>query len=188
MPGNRRLIQAKLLVNTAVENVWSILTDYPNLPKHVPNLVKSEILPCPDPTKIRLFQEGAQKVMGFDFRASIVLDMTEKKGLCTTSNITQSSSVEKEWSIPFHLVSSTIFDQFDGIWTVQPYHKWQEYDPILRHTVWKYKARLQYDVTVHPKIPVPMIGLEWRIKEDIPANLYAIKLAAERLSSPTSYS
>lgn len=183
MPGNRRLIQANMIVNSAVENVWSILTDYTNLPKHVPNMVKSEILPCPDPKKIRLFQEGAQKVMGFDFRASLVLDMIEKKGGLSTFTTTQ--NLEKEWTIPFQLVSSSIFDEFDGAWTLQPYHKWQEYDTTICDQVWKYKTRLQYHVTVHPKIPVPMIALEWRIREDIPANLFAIKVAAERLPSPT---
>ena len=72
---NSRRISSSVLVDTSPELVWSILTDYDNLATHVPNLVRSERRPHPT-NGIRLFQEGAQKIVGFDFRASLTMDMT----------------------------------------------------------------------------------------------------------------
>jgi len=46
------------------EAVWSIITDYDNLATHVPNLVTSALRPHPTPGGIRLFQEGAQRIVG----------------------------------------------------------------------------------------------------------------------------
>lgn len=36
-------------------------------------------------------------------------------------------------------------------------------------------------VNVKPKGPVPVGALEWRIKEDVPTNLRAVKVASEKL-------
>ena len=46
-----------------------------------------------------------------------------------------------------------------------------------------YRGRsvLTYDVLVRPKGPVPVFALEWRIREDVPTNLVAVKAAAEGL-------
>lgn len=85
---NSRKITASVLVNSPVEDVWEILTEYDRLAERVPNLVKSYIVPdaispnyggygnsregynnnnnglIPMKNKIntRIFQEGAQKV------------------------------------------------------------------------------------------------------------------------------
>lgn len=73
---NSRKITANIIINSSMDNVWSILTDYNNLATHVPNLVQSYLIPVPeDRQKLRLFQEGAQKIIGFDFRASLIMDM-----------------------------------------------------------------------------------------------------------------
>jgi len=73
---NSRKITANIIINSSMDNVWSILTDYNNLATHVPNLVQSYLIPVPeDKQKLRLFQEGAQKIIGFDFRASLIMDM-----------------------------------------------------------------------------------------------------------------
>ena len=37
---------------------------------------------------------------------------------------------------------------------------------------------LSYVVDVRPKGPVPVAALEWRIREDVPTNLRAVKSAA----------
>ena len=36
-------------------------------------------------------------------------------------------------------------------------------------------------VFIRPNGPVPVLPLEWRIKEDVPTNLNAVKAAAEKL-------
>lgn len=40
---------------------------------------------------------------------------------------------------------------------------------------------LEYTVLVRPKGPVPILALEWRIREDVPVNLLAVKETVERL-------
>jgi hypothetical protein len=92
---NSRKISASVVVNRPVGDVWRILTDYNNLATHVPNLVASRVvdtpwlprapyalgsgrrLPSRPEASLRLYQEGAQKIMGFDFRASVTMDMSE---------------------------------------------------------------------------------------------------------------
>jgi len=167
-----------------METIWSILTDYNNLTKYVPNLVKSQLIPCPYPNKLRLFQEGAQKVMGFNFHASLILDMKEEKGLTEYDPQYNSNNTMKAWKIPFELASSSMFDQFHGHWAIEPFHQWKEYDAERHQSIWKMKTQLQYEVIVRPRGVVPVMGIEWRIKEDVPANLYAIKLAAEKKGHP----
>ena len=34
---------------------------------------------------------------------------------------------------------------------------------------------------IRPRGPVPVAALEWRIREDVPTNLLAVRAAAERL-------
>ena len=75
---NSRRISASVVVNASPESVWAILTDYDRLATHVPNLVVSERRSHPR-GGIRLFQEGAQEIVGFDFRASLEMDMVEQR-------------------------------------------------------------------------------------------------------------
>lgn len=159
-----------------MDKIWSILTDYNNLATHVPNLVQSFRVKVPgEPSKIRLFQEGAQRIIGFDFRASLMMDMTEQPfqeydGIAI-----------KQRKLSFKLVESKMFETFDGSWTVERLSRQREYDPKMQKQIDKFKSKLTYEVFVRPKGPVPVIALEWRIKEDVPINLWAVKLASERL-------
>ena len=80
---NSKRIAGEIVVNASTMDVWSILTDYDDLSTHVPNLVKSKRTsfgpgeagdgshPC------RLYQRGAQKIMGFEFGADVTMDMTD---------------------------------------------------------------------------------------------------------------
>lgn len=193
---NSRKITASITVDSPIEDVWSIITDYDNLAVHVPNLVKSYVVPLgasstslplstissimPNDQKknsngeIRIFQEGAQKIVGFDFRASLTLDM--KEGIETAT----SSFTERK--LTFKLAESSMFSSFDGTWSVRTVSSSKEFDPISNDYVNKYKSLLTYTVSVKPKGVVPVIALEWRIKEDVPTNLIAMKIAAEKVS------
>lgn len=157
-----------------MENVWSVLSDYNNLATHIPNLVKSNLLPSP-PGTIKLFQEGAQKIIGFDFRASLVMDMTEERDL---QNYTDDSY--SQWKIGFKLSESRMFDAFDGSWVLRCHSRSKETDPITNEIIYNYKTKLTYTVLVRPRGPVPVLALEWRVREDIPINLFAVKVAAEK--------
>ena len=169
---NSRRITASIVIDSSLDDVWSILTDYNNLSKHVPNLVQSYLVPNPE-GKIRLFQEGAQRIIGFDFRASLTMDMTEEKE--------DEGKALREKKLTFKLLTSRMFDSFDGAWTLRYHSRSREYDPKTQRYTVKYKTKLTYSVYVRPKGPVPVIALEWRIREDIPINLEAVKMASEKV-------
>jgi hypothetical protein len=161
-PGmNSRIITASVIVDRPIEDVWSIITDYNNLATHVPNLVQSYLVTSPKSKGIRLFQEGAQNIIGFDFRASLVMDMEEDV------------SQRDERILTFQLVQSGMFSSFDGTWSVKSLGQSGQSDP---------KTELTYSVFVKPKGPVPVIALEWQIKSEVPVNLLAVKAAAERMA------
>lgn len=165
---NSRSISASIVVAAPPAEVWAILTDYDRLATHVPNLVKSELRPHPK-GGIRLFQEGAQKIMGFDFSASLTMDMTE---------VTVDAR-RGQRSIEFELVESLMFASFNGVWRLQPYSRTpSRTDP----TKFEYTTKLLYRVDITPKGLVPVPALEWRIREDVPINLESVKTAAERLA------
>ena len=193
---NSRKITASILVNSPIDDVWSIITDYNHLAIHVPNLVKSYVI-APDGTSsspmatqspiisstssnthnknVRIFQEGAQKIVGFDFKASLTLDMREEEE--------SEGRALREKKLKFKLAESPMFSAFDGSWSIRYHSRVKEYDSFIGDYVYRYKTLLTYTVTVKPKGPVPVIALEWRIKEDVPTNLIAMKVASEKVTS-----
>ncbi|EOD14545.1 hypothetical protein EMIHUDRAFT_196943 [Emiliania huxleyi CCMP1516] len=124
---NSRCISASIVVSAPPEAVWAILTDYDNLSTH----------------------EGAQRIVGFDFRASLTMDMT------------------------------AMFGAFEGEWRVQPYSRTRARGGSS--DALEYTTRLSYKVDITPRGLVPVPALEWRIREDVPLNLRAVRAAAEKL-------
>ena len=173
---NSRRIAGEITIPAKLEDVWSILTDYDRLAIHVPNLMESRITQRQSPGdagdgnfRCRLFQKGAQKIIGFDFSASVTMDMTEKI-------ISSGDVLPRERSISFKCVDSQFFKEFDGRWTVK-----ERMGPDgTAETV------CSYMVDVRPKGPVPVAALEWRIREDVPTNLRAVKAATMKINSPTT--
>jgi len=106
-----------------------------------------------------LYQKGAQKIIGFEFGADVTMDMKER-----TYN-PSNEVVSKERAIEFKCVDSQFFSEFDGEWKVTS-------SPDGLSTT------LNYIVDVRPKGLVPVAALEWRIREDVPTNLRAVKQAA----------
>ncbi len=172
---NSRRITANIIIDGSIEDVWNILTDYDNLSTHIPNLVQSNRVRGPDPNGIRLFQEGAQKIVGFDFRASLTMDMREV--------YEEDSQAARERKIKFQHVESLMFSSFDGEWTLRLYSRSKAIDPTTGEQTWQYRTQLTYTVLVRPRGPVPVLALEWRIREDVPLNLLAVKIAAEKLKN-----
>jgi len=166
---NSRRIAGEISVPARLEDVWSILTDYDRLAIHVPNLMESRITQKNSPGRpgdgnfrCRLFQKGSQKIIGFDFSASVTMDMTEK------------IFPNGDRAIGFKCVDSQFFNEFDGQWTV----KERVGADGLPESV------CYYTVDVRPKGPVPVAALEWRIREDVPSNLRAVKAATLKINSP----
>mmetsp|Transcript_21994 Transcript_21994/g.30913 ORF Transcript_21994/g.30913 Transcript_21994/m.30913 type:complete len:462 (-) Transcript_21994:142-1527(-) len=223
---NSRRISGDIIVPRSIDDVWAILTDYDNLSIHVPNLVESRRLnnsknnsrsPSSNHNnnnpnngaiqgdgsyKCRLFQKGAQKIIGFEFAASVTMDMTEsvlvksrqetfvangvsgvkeivnsinnsRRQTKTTSSSSpkrsSSSLLREDRRIAFKCVDSQFFSEFDGMWSVQN---------MPSDAGGREKTRVSYVVDVRPRGPVPVIALEWRIREDVPTNLRAVKKAS----------
>jgi hypothetical protein len=176
---NSRRIFGEITVPAKMDDLWSILTDYDRLSVHVPNLVESRVIqrgrngrPGDGQYQCRLFQKGAQKIVGFEFGASVTMDMQEKEVVSPPSQ--QSSddrsnmTPSKERKILFKCYDSFFFQEFDGEWKVQ--EKLNERGEP--------ECLLSYTVDVRPKGPVPVAALEWRIREDVPTNLRSLKKAA----------
>lgn len=171
---NSRRIAGNISVPRPIDDVWAILTDYDNLSIHVPNLVESrqvnpsmklESQPGDGSYNCRLYQKGAQKIVGFEFGASVTMDMKE--------NVQQRDSPSESRQIGFKCVESQFFSEFDGYWKVSP-----TVDP---ENPSQPATNIEYVVLVKPRGPVPVAALEWRIREDVPTNLRAVKLASIEL-------
>lgn len=185
---NSRKIAGSITVPTPLEDVWAILTDYNRLSVHVPNLVESRIMGQPQSAggemgdgsfRCKLFQKGAQKIIGFEFGASVTMAMTERivSGAARVSNTIDDESTfaaelpvggDKERLIDFKCLDSFFFSEFDG--------EWRAKEQI--NADGEIETLLDYVVDVRPKGPVPVAALEWRIREDVPTNLRAVKKAA----------
>mmetsp|Transcript_11939 Transcript_11939/g.21535 ORF Transcript_11939/g.21535 Transcript_11939/m.21535 type:complete len:326 (-) Transcript_11939:972-1949(-) len=191
---NSRRIAGEIVVNAPPMDVWAILTDYDNLTTHVPNLVKSKrVSEGPGEAgdgshECRLYQRGAQKIIGFEFGADVTMDMTEKiivggkSGKITTSQDTalgngasSTGLFPEERRIDFKCVDSQFFSEFDGTWRVVPMPD----NPFTGEA----ETTVSYTVEVRPKGPVPVAALEWRIREDVPTNLRAVKKAATEVGA-----
>jgi len=157
---NRRQISSAIEIAAPREVVWELLTDYNNLATHVPNLALSRRRFHPR-GGIRLEQCGTQSILGFEFKASVVMDMVEVK------------QPRGPWAIRFSKVESRDFDTFQGEWVL---HTVEETSDHL--------TRLEYAVDVVPRGFVPVQAVEWRIREDIPSNLIAVQSKCEILNRP----
>lgn len=177
---NIRRISSQIVIDRPMDDVWGILTDYDRLAEYVPNLTQSRAIPVPPAEQarargVRLFQEGAQTIIGFNFRASLTMDMEE----------VWEGEDEKlgQRRIKFKLVDSAMFNDFSGEWRLQCYSRMRTNctDPETGGYRYTYSTKLFYMVTVKPKGPVPVAALEWRIREDVPINLKAVKRVSEAL-------
>lgn len=171
---NSRQISGEITVPTPLSDVWAILTDYNRLAIHVPNLVESKIISSKGKGtqgdgqyQCRLYQKGAQKIIGFEFGADVTMDMTEKIVVDTHTD-RHASTILQERKIMFKCVDSMFFSSFDGEWCAS--------ETVGENG--EEMTQLRYLVDVRPNGPVPVAALEWRIREDVPTNLRAVKRAA----------
>lgn len=151
---NKRRVSACNLIAAPLATVWELLADYDRLSEFIPNLALSVQRPHPA-GGIRVEQCGAQSILGFEFRASLVMDMTEV------------NKRSEEWrAIEFALVSSRDFAEFEGVWQME--------------SVGENKTALYYSVSIVPRGLVPVRAIEWRISEDVPGNMDAVREECER--------
>jgi len=150
----RRCITARTPIEAAPEAIWAVLTDYEALAEFIPNLSASNRLERPD-GGIRLEQIGAQRALGLDIRARVVLDLEE----------------DFPDQIRFALVEGD-FQEFSGAWQLHPLAA----DPP--------QTELAYTVTVRPKRTLPVAAIARRLRQDLAANLEAVRQrVAERAAT-----
>ena len=170
---NSRRIAGEIVVSASLMDVWAILTDYDQLSVHVPNLVASKRVSneggeAGDGShKCRLYQRGAQKIVGFEFGADVTMDMREsivvagQSGKSNTNShddsVSSPSLFPEERRIDFKCVDSQFFSEFDGTWRVVQMPD----NPFTGEA----ETTVSYTVDVRPKGPVPVAALEWRIRE-----------------------
>ena len=171
---NSRRILGDIVVPAPLRDVWAILTDYNRLSVHVPNLVESRIERVVGAGEMgdgqfqcRLYQKGAQKIVGFEFGASVTMEM--KEVVMAKLPPPSSGPISDERKIMFKCLDSFFFSEFDGEWKVKEQRNKDSGEV---------ETLLTYIVDVRPKGPVPVAPLEWRIREDVPTNLRAVKKAA----------
>ena len=183
---NSRRISGEIIIDTNIDDIWSILSDYDNLSTNVPNLVESKVINNVRGivgARPRVYQRGAIGIFGFEFGADVTMDMTEsivvagKSGKVTKSDDTDEEGATtspgmfpEERRIGFKCVDSQFFSEFDGTWRVVQMPD----NPFTGQP----GTTVSYTVEVRPKGPVPVGALEWRIREDVPTNLRAVKKAA----------
>jgi len=143
--GRQRRIAARLPIACPPELLWQVLTAYEQLPEFLPNLVASRRLEHPE-GGIRLEQIGAQQLLKVNFRARVVLDLEE---------------VYPE-RIQFQMVEGD-FRQFHGYWALE----------CAESTA--AQTQLTYCVTVLPPRVMPARLIEQRLRQDLSANLLAIR-------------
>lgn len=145
-----RRITASIVIDASIQRVWQVLTDYERLSEFIPNLVRSEVIPCPHPGRLWLLQRGMQRMMYWNIEAHVVLDLKE---------------FPLVGELHFFMVDGD-FMRYDGKWCLQVGQR--------PHT-----TVLHYEVNVVPKIIFPTAFIESIIKADLPKNLCAIAKRAE---------
>ncbi len=150
-----RRVNAAVMVRAPIDIVWALLSDYSELDIHIPNLAESTVL-APLRAGARVRQCGAQSILGFTFKAAVTLDMVE----------VQPADISVR-AIEFRRspIDDGDFKAFHGVWKLD--------------AVSSTETALYYDVTVSPKGLVPVRAIEWRISEDVPANMAAVKRVCE---------
>lgn len=102
LDGRQRQITATIQIPHAVEQVWSVLTDYEGLADFIPSLQESRRISHPE-DGIRIEQIGSESLLKLKFCARVVLDMVE----------------QFPHRLSFEMVEGD-FKQFSGEWQLQP--------------------------------------------------------------------
>ncbi len=148
LPHGTRRLAAQLRTPLKFDQLWGILTDYDQLSRYIPNLVKSSLL-SRDGNRVTLRQVGSQNLMGFNFSATVFLELIEDFHSGTLS---------------FSLLKGD-FRRFEGAWSIKALPNDEG-------------CCLLYELTVQGCIGMPIALIEQRLRTDLKANLLAVEKAA----------
>jgi hypothetical protein len=185
---NSRRISGEIVVTSTIDDVWSILTDYDDLARHVPNLVASRRLsdmggyPGDGSHRCRLYQRGSQKIVGFEFGADVTMDMIERiivpgggRGDASTSGGggiggeagggDGGGTANRGGGLFFPEERRIDFRCVDSQFFSEFDGTWRVVEMPDNPFTGESETTVSYTVEVRPKGPVPVAALEWRIRE-----------------------
>eukprot|EP00747_Dinoflagellata_sp_TGD_P016491 gnl/TRDRNA2_/TRDRNA2_125153_c0_seq1.p1 gnl/TRDRNA2_/TRDRNA2_125153_c0~~gnl/TRDRNA2_/TRDRNA2_125153_c0_seq1.p1 ORF type:complete len:344 (-),score=38.07 gnl/TRDRNA2_/TRDRNA2_125153_c0_seq1:175-1206(-) len=184
-PNNAVRIFAGIDVVAPMQSVWDVLTDYENLHKVVPSLIRNKVLKRFSSGGARIAQVGAARVLpGVSFKAKMVVDVNvffenSHPPLCKMDS--KMPLTRGVFPRPYALTSlphrditmANIaempgdFDHYQGVWRLQPL-------PGCAPEGFE-ASRLTYAVEVKPKGWLPVQLIQGRIASDLKTNLKAIR-------------
>ncbi|KAK9813756.1 hypothetical protein WJX73_007148 [Symbiochloris irregularis] len=156
-PRSKRVV-GEVCVNTTVEQVWSVITDFEALPEFIPNLETTELVEGSPPGCVWLRQKACSQSLFWRLQASAVLELREVH------------KPHGRRELRFHMLEGDL-QEFTGRWVLEPVH---EDDQEL--------CQLRYEISIVPKQYIPASIVRQVIKCGLPANLDALASRAERIA------
>lgn len=138
---------ARILVNSSPAVVWSVMTDYANLAKFMPNMVSSRVIEDNGNRKV-VEQEDERQVFLMKVRSRIRSSITE---------------IEKR-RVDFKLIDGNQIKTLQGSWKIEPVAPYQGATPN--------QVLITQVIEVHPKSSVPQ-GIFYNLFKDSLANTFS---------------
>jgi ribosome-associated toxin RatA of RatAB toxin-antitoxin module len=147
---------AKILVTAPTTVVWSVLTDFQNFPKFLPNVVSSQIIAT---------KGDSQIVEQIDSRQVLFVN---KRSRVRTENI-----LAENQRIDFNLIDGDL-EQLQGYWLLEAVATYSGAKPT--------QILITQNITARPKSGIPKGLFNQIFKDSIRENLMAIGKEVERRS------
>ncbi|KAI4363731.1 hypothetical protein MLD38_019910 [Melastoma candidum] len=162
---NSRRIVSRIGINTTLDVIWGILTDYERLAEFIPGLAVSKLLEKRE-NFARLYQIGEQELaFGLKFGAKGIVDCFEKDLVSTPSR--------RNRDIEFNMIEGD-FEVFQGKWSIEQSDGGGQGE--------YFQTILSYMVDVKPKLWLPVGLVEGRLCKEIQTNLLSIREEARKAS------
>jgi len=153
LPQGARRLAVQLRLDLDPQWIWSVLTDYANLSRYIPNLTSSRQL-WRRGNRVGLEQVGTQQICGLSFSAKVELELVEDR-----------DAGELRFAM-----SRGDFRRFEGVWRIQI--QGQGADQLV--------TSLVYELTVQGRTGMPIGLIEQRLRGDLASNLRGVQQEAQR--------
>ena len=156
LKGRQRHVFATIQIPYSIRQVWQVLTNYEAFTEFIPTLVQSRRLNRPS-GGIRMEEVRTNSLLGINFSARSIFDIEEKF----------------PHEIYYQLVEGDM-KTFSGYWRLKP----------LSLSESKQGIELIFDFFVLPQRFLPMVLVEHMLRQNIPANMRAIRQRVETIFEP----
>lgn len=179
-----RLITASLLVLRPRASVFRLLTAYDRLARYLPNCSHSQCIPLPPgaTASVRITQTAVETFPFCEVKAkptsapppsssSFFSSLTSfVQPLLQATVILDVYEDQENYTISSFLVENTpaFLKLYEGKWRL-----------LEEEVGGQQVTRMCYEATFRPRVLVPLMAVEWKMKRDVAVNLHALKRAAE---------